>query len=95
MKAEDCIGTWWLRTWKNSASDGSSIDALGENPVGFIDYNYGVCISVEMMAAHHSLYHDADVVGGIAGECSEAIRTDLSDSGMYELLVDKNTVVHH
>jgi Lipocalin-like domain len=39
VRAEDLVGTWRLRSWKNVGSDGSAIDALGENPVGYIFYN--------------------------------------------------------
>ena len=40
MKAEDLVGTWRLRSWKNVASDGSAVDPLGEQPVGYIFYNH-------------------------------------------------------
>ena len=80
MKADDLIGTWRLRTWKNVAIDSSSVDALGEHPLGFIFYNHEGYMSVEIIAAHRSSYQDADVFGGTSGECSEAISTDLSYS---------------
>ena len=42
MKAEDLVGTWCLRSWKNVASDGSAVDPLGEHPVGYIFYNHHI-----------------------------------------------------
>jgi hypothetical protein len=36
LKAEDLVGTWRLKSWKNVASDGSAVDPLGENRVGYI-----------------------------------------------------------
>lgn len=95
MKAEDLIGTWRLRSWKNVASDGTSVDPLGKHPVGFIFYNHDGYMSVEIMAAHRSPYHDADVFGGTSEERSDAISTYLSYSGPFELLADQDTVVHH
>jgi Lipocalin-like domain len=54
--AEDIIGTWRLRSWKNIGSDGSAVDPLGENPVGYIFYNHDGYMSVEIMAAHRVPY---------------------------------------
>ena len=39
MNAQDLVGTWRLRTWKNVGSDGSVVEPLGEQPVGYIIYN--------------------------------------------------------
>ena len=44
MKAEDLIGTWRLRSFKNVASDGSAVDAFGPEPVGYIFYNQDTVI---------------------------------------------------
>ena len=54
LKAEDLVGTWRLRSWKNVASDGSAVDPLGERPVGYIFYNHDGYMSVEIMAAHRA-----------------------------------------
>lgn len=70
MNAEDLIGTWRLKSWKNTGSDGSSVDPLGEAPVGFIFYNHDGYMSVEIMAAHRAPYHDADAFGGTIQICS-------------------------
>jgi Lipocalin-like domain len=64
VKAEDLVGTWRLRTWKNVASDGSAVDPLGEQPVGYIFYNHDGYMSVEIMAAHRAPYQDPDAFGG-------------------------------
>jgi hypothetical protein len=60
VKPEDLVGTWRLRTWKNAASDGTAVDPLGQNPVGYIFYNHDGYMSVEIMAAHRAPYHDRD-----------------------------------
>ena len=80
MKAEDLIGTWRLRSWKNLASDGAAVDPLGERPLGYIFYNHDRYMSVEIMAEHRAPYHDTDVFGGTAAERSDAISTYLSYS---------------
>lgn len=95
MKAEDLIGTWRLRSWKNVASDGSAVDPLGENPVGYIFYNHDGYMSVEIMAAHRVPYWEPDAFGGTPEERSEAISTYLSYSGPFEVLPDQDTVIHH
>jgi hypothetical protein len=95
LNAEDLIGTWRLRSWKNVASDGSAVDPLGEQPVGYIFYNHDGYMSVEIMAAHRAPYHDPDAFGGTPEERSEAISTYLSYSGPYEVLSDQDTVIHH
>jgi hypothetical protein len=64
LKSEDLIGTWRLRSWKNVASDGSAVDPLGENPVGYIFYNHDGYMSVEIMAAHRVPYREPDAFGG-------------------------------
>jgi len=86
LEAEDLVGTWRLRSWKNTASDGSAIDPLG---------NHDGYMSVEIMAAHRAPYHDPDVFGGTEEERSEAISTYLSYSGPFEVLADRDTVIHH
>ena len=63
MKAEDLVGTWRLRSWKNVASDGSVVDPLGEKPVGYIFYNHDGYMSVEIMAAHRAPYQNPDAFG--------------------------------
>jgi hypothetical protein len=78
LKAEDLIGTWRLRSWKNVASDGSAVDPLGENPVGYIFYNHDGYMSVEITAAHRIPYREPDAFGGTPEERSEAISTYLS-----------------
>jgi hypothetical protein len=95
LKVEDLIGTWRLRSWKNHASDGSVVDPMGENPVGYIFYNHDHYMSVEIMAEHRAPYHDADVLGGTTQERSEAISTYLSYSGPFEVLPEQDTVIHH
>ena len=95
MKLEDLVGTWRLRSWKNVASDGSAVDPVGENPVGYIFYRPDGYMSVEIMAAHRPPYHDADVFGGTSEERSAAISTYLSYAGPFEVLPDEDTVVHH
>jgi hypothetical protein len=95
VKAEDLVGTWRLRTWKNVGSDGSVVDPLGEHPVGYIFYNHDGYMSVEIMEANRAPYRDPDVFGGTPTERSEAISTYLSYSGPYEVLADRDTVIHH
>jgi hypothetical protein len=92
---ERADGTWRLRSWRNVASDGSAVDPLGENPVGYIFYNHDGYMSVEIMAAHRASYHDPDAFGGTTEERSEAISTYLSYSGPFEVLPDQDTVIHH
>jgi hypothetical protein len=95
LKAEDLVGTWRLRSWKNVASDGSAVDPLGEKPVGYIFYNHDGYMSVEIMAAHRAPYRAPDAFGGTPEERSEAISTYLSYSGPFEVLPDRDTVIHH
>src|SRR5215204_566234 len=46
-------------------------------------------------AAHRAPYHDPDVFGGTEEERSEAISSYLSYSGPFEVLADRDTVIHH
>lgn len=95
MKAEDLIGTWRLRSFKNVASDGSMVDAFGAEPVGYIFYNHDGYMSVEIMSAHRTPYQDPDLFGGTPRERSDAISTYLSYSGPFEVLPDQGAVIHH
>lgn len=95
MKAEDLIGTWRLRSWTNIARDGSTTYPLGDHPVGYLFYNHDGYVSVEIMAAHRSPYHDPDLFGGTPEEQSEAISTYLSYSGPFEVRPDEGAVIHH
>jgi Lipocalin-like domain len=95
VTAEDLVGTWRLRSWKNIGSDGTAVDALGEKPVGYIFYNRDGFVSVEIMAAQRAPYQVPDAFGGTAEERSEAISTYLSYTGPFELLPDRDTVIHH
>ena len=95
MQADDLVGTWRLRSWKNVGSDGSAVDPLGARPVGYIFYNHDGYMSVEIMAANRTPYHDHDAFGGTEEERSEAIGTYLSYAGPFEVLPDRDTVIHH
>ena len=95
MKAEDLVGTWRLRSWKNVAGDGSAVDPLGENAVGYIFYNHDGYMSVEIMAADRKPYQVADVFGGTSEEQSEAISSYLGYAGTFEVPPDQDTVIHH
>jgi hypothetical protein len=95
VNADDLVGTWRLRSWKNVASDGSAIDPLGERPVGYIFYNDDGYMSVEIMAPDRAPYGEADAFGGTLEERSNAISTYLSYSGPFEVLADRDVVIHH
>ena len=95
MQAEQLIGTWRLRSWRNIASDGSIVDPLGEDPVGYIFYNRDGYMSVEIMAADRAPYRRPDAFGGTPEERSDAISTYLSYSGPFEVMPDQDTVIHH
>jgi hypothetical protein len=95
LKAQDLIGTWRLRSWKNLANDGSSVEPLGDQPVGFIFYNHDGYMSVEIMARDRAPYAVPDAFGGTPQERSDAISTYLSYSGPFEVLSDEDTVIHH
>ena len=95
MKADDLVGTWRLRSWKNIAEDGETTDPLGEHPVGYIFYNADGYMSVEIMAADRAPYQRPDAFGGTPEERSEAIGTYFSYSGPFEVLPDQDTVIHH
>ena len=95
MRAEDLIGTWRLRSWRNVASDGAAVNPLGESPIGYIFYNHDGYMSVEIMAAARAPYRDQDAFGGTPEERSAAISTYLSYSGPFEVLPDQDTVIHH
>jgi len=95
LKAEDLVGTWRLRSWKNVGSDGSEVYPLGERPVGYIFYNHDGYMSVEIMAEGRMPYQEPDAFGGTPQERSEAISTYLSYTGPFELLPDRDTVIHH
>lgn len=73
MNPQDLVGTWRLRTWKNTGSDGSGIDPMGEHPLGYIFYNHDGYVAVEIVAAHRAPYRDPNPFGGTTAERSEAI----------------------
>jgi hypothetical protein len=95
VKPQDLIGTWRLRSWTNVGSDGSAVDPLGEQPVGYIFYNRDGYMSVEIMAADRVPYREPDAFGGTLQERSEAISTYLSYSGPFEVVPGRDTVIHH
>ena len=95
MSAQDLVGTWRLRTCKRVGSDGSVVEPLGEQPVGYILYNRDQYMSVAIMAAQRTPYRDPDLFGGTPEERSGAISTYLSYSGPYELLPERAAVIHH
>jgi Lipocalin-like domain len=95
VKAQDLVGTWRLRTWKNVGSNGSAVDPMGEQPLGYIFYNHDGYVSVEIMAAHRMPYRDPNPFGGTDAERSEAMSTYLSYAGSYEMLPGQDTVIHH
>jgi Lipocalin-like domain len=95
LSADDLLGTWRLRSWRNVGGDGSVVHPLGEEPVGYIFYNPDGYMSVEIMAAERTPYSVADAFGGTVEERSEAISTYLSYSGPFEVLSDRGAVIHH
>jgi hypothetical protein len=52
-------------------------------------------MSVEIMAEGRMRYQEPDAFGGTPQERSEAISTYLSYTGPFELLADRDTVIHH
>ena len=68
MKAQDLVGTWRLRTWKNVGSDGSVSLPLGEQHFGYIFCSHDGYVSVEMMAAHRAPFQDPNPLGGSIAE---------------------------
>jgi Lipocalin-like domain len=96
LKAEDLIGTWRLRSWKNVGSDGSEVYPVGEKPIGYIIYNHDGYVSVEIMAEGHTRpYQEEDPFGGTLEERSLAISTYISYSGPFEVVPGQDTVIHH
>jgi hypothetical protein len=95
LTADELIGTWRLRSWKNVASDGTAVDPLGANPVGYIFYNRDGYMSVEIMAADRAPYQQPDAFGGTPEERAEAISTYLSYSGPFQVMLDQDVVIHH
>jgi hypothetical protein len=94
LKAEDLVGTWRLRSWKNVGSDGSEVYPRGEQPVGYASIaTTATCL--EIMAEGRVPYREPDAFGGSPQERSEAISTYLSYTGPFELLADRDTVIHH
>jgi hypothetical protein len=91
LKAEDLVGTWRLRSWKNVGSDGSEVHPLGERPVGYIFYNHDGYMSVEIMAEGRMPYQEPDVFGGTPQERSEAIST----SGLAMPRSVSSSLTHH
>jgi hypothetical protein len=82
-------------SWKNVGSDGSEVYPLGEQPRGYIFYNHDGYMSVEIMAEGRMPYQQPDAFGGTSQERSKAISTYLSYTGPFELLPDRDTVIHH
>jgi hypothetical protein len=72
LKAEDLVGTWRLRSWKNVGSDGSEVYPLGERPVGYIFYNHDGYMSVEIMAEPPAI----SGAGRVRRDSAGAIRGD-------------------
>jgi len=95
LKAEDLVGTWRLRSFKNVGSDGSEVYPLGERPVGYIFYNHDGYVSVQIMAEGRVPYQEPDLFGGTPQERSEAISTYISYAGPFEAFPDRDTVIHH
>lgn len=95
MKAEDLIGTWRLCSWKDPGSGGSSVDPLGETPLGYIFYNHDGYMPVEVMAAHRVPCAEANPLGGMPDKQSAAISTYLSYSGPFEVLPEQDRVIQH
>jgi hypothetical protein len=95
LNAEDLVGTWRLRSWRNVGGDGSAVDPLGEKPVGYIFYNHDGYVSVEIMAAQRPRYQEPDAFGGTPEERAVAISSYLSYAGPFEALPDRDAVVHH
>jgi hypothetical protein len=95
VEAEDLVGVWRLRSWRNVAGDGSASDPLGEKPVGYILYDPDGFVSVQIMAAHREPYDDPDPFGGTPAERSQAMSTHISYFGRFEVPPDQGTVIHH
>jgi hypothetical protein len=95
MTADDLIGTWRLRSWQNLAGDGSAEHPLGEHPVGYIFYNADGYVSVEIMAPGRTPYREPDAFGGTLHERAEAVGNYLSYAGPFEVLTDRDVVIHH
>ena len=86
MNAEELIGTWRLRSWKSFAGDGSEIDQLGQDPVGYIIYTGDGYVSVDMMASHREREGSGD---------TPPMSAYLAYAGPFEVLADQDTVIHH
>jgi hypothetical protein len=84
-----------LRSWKNVATDGSAVDPLGEDPLGFITYSSDGYVSVAAMAAHRAPHHAPDALGGSPQASRDAISDYISYCGRYEVHAEEGVVIHH
>jgi hypothetical protein len=95
MSKEQLVGTWKLVSAKARLSDGSVIDAFGEDPAGVIIYDAEGNVSVNLMRVDRRPFAAADKAKATPKEAQAALRGYEAYFGSYDVDEEKEVVIHH
>src|SRR5512146_3060132 len=87
------VGTWKLVSFIFQNTDGTSSNAFGVEPSGYIFYAADGYMAVAFMSAGRPHYQTQDPMAGTTQEKAAAVDTFFSYCGRYE--IQGQEVVHH
>ena len=93
MQGVDLVGTWRLVSWENTSRDGVSYP-MGTDPVGYLSYDPGGRMSVQVMRRQRGELAD-DAVGIASADRLRAVLGGyLAYAGRYQVDLAACTVTH-
>ena len=91
---DSIVGTWRLvSVVARPASGGEAVNAMGENPSGFLTYTSDGRMTAILASSGRQSLSVVDPVGAPAAERAEAFATFIAYAGRYT--VDADRITHH
>lgn len=89
------LGAWKLVSMVTVAPDGTTVNTLGEHPVGQISYTPGGQMSAVLQHTERPVLSGATARDATDAEVVAAWRTFIAYFGSYSIDADAGAVVHH
>src|SRR5580658_6158629 len=89
------IGAWELREWSESRSDGGKSYPLGEDAIGQLLYTADGLVAAQLVRINRQKFASDDWRRASPEEAARAFKEYFGYFGVYEIDLQRQTVVHH
>ena len=94
MQQHEIVGTWALRSFVATGSNGERRDVWGERPTGQLIYTSDGHMAVVMARSDRMKFVSADPLGGTPEEVKQAFEGMEAYAGTYHIDSDRGAVIH-